>query len=120
MLSRIGRMKMTTNSRMVYVDCDYRRVPRLRPMWAVCRIVNLRPRAIRTDRTRRGWHVIIEFSRAFTREQLLALQCVFCGFLKGDFNREALNCMRVFAIADDPTIANYWKRRWNILFDGKL
>lgn len=112
----MGMMKETTTTNRALLDYNTRAAPRLAWMWAVCRIVGLRARWIRTDRTRRGWHVVIEFSERFTNGELVALQAI----LESDKRREALNLMRVIAIRKYPHMPHYWKTRWNILYAEKL
>jgi hypothetical protein len=97
------------------LDYDFRRVPRVRPLWAVCRIVGVRPLTIRTDRTRRGWHVLIVLAERLCPAEIVALQAI----MGSDDRREALNLMRVIAIRKRPP-APFWRDRWNILFERKL
>lgn len=106
-----------------YLDFDFarpdRRSPRLRPMFTVLRMVGLRPRnsLIEMERTRHGWHVIIPLREALSPAELVALQ--LC--LGDDRKRGALNLMRARAIGDKGNrVTAYWRRRWNILFSGKV
>lgn len=115
-LVRFGRIKeIASRSDRALLDFDFRRVPRLGPMWAVCRIVGLRPRSIRTDRTRRGWHVIVELNERLQAAELVALQAV----LGSDNRRECLNLMRVIGMRKHP-VSPFWRRRWNLLFERKI
>lgn len=97
------------------LDFDFRRVPRVRPIWSVFRVVGLRPAWIRTDRTRRGWHVVIGLRENLQPAETVALQAI----LGSDDRREGLNLMRVIAIRKNPPPA-FWKNRWNLLFSSKL
>lgn len=96
-------------------DFDFRHGPSLRPFWAVCRIVGLRIKRIRLDRTARGWHTVLYIQESLTPSETVALQAI----LGSDDRREALNLMRVIAIRQrDP--GGFWRDRWNLLFSEKL
>jgi len=90
-------------------------MPRLRPLWALCRIVGVRPRNLRIDRTRHGWHVVLTLNVRLSRGELVAFQA--CA--GSDLRREALNLMRVIAIRR-TRIRGFWSHRWNLLFTEKL
>ena len=112
---RFGIVKELARPDRLLLDFDFRRVPRLRSIWAVCRIVGLRPAWIRTDRTRHGWHAVIQLCAPLTNAEIVACQAI----MGSDSRREALNLMRVIAIRQrDPGPA--WRDRWNILFERKL
>jgi hypothetical protein len=84
-------------------------------MFAVLRTIGLRPVWVRTDRTRRGWHVRIRLTRRLLPAETVALQAL----LGSDDRRECLNLMRVMSLArQDP--GPYFRRRWNLLFKEKL
>lgn len=106
-------MKYETNLSRAYIDVDTIRAPALRPYYAVCRIVGVRPLWIAYERTRRGWHVVIQFGSRdrFTPAELVAFQAC-CG---SDIRRESLNLMRVCAIRRGRLPA-FWRKRWNLLF----
>lgn len=112
---RIGRVKQHGHSRVLLCDFDQRSSPRIRPFWAVCRIVGISPRAIRYDRTHRGWHVCFTLSRSLTTAECVALQCC----MGSDVRRETLNLMRVIAIREKRH-PRFWSTRWNLLFSEKL
>jgi hypothetical protein len=91
--------------------CDYDNVkgPSLWLVWRVARMLDIEPGFVRIDRTRRGWHLIIEWTRRFSPLQIVAIQCV----LGSDSKRELFNLARVFSgKARNP--------RWNILFERKV
>ena len=100
----------------VLLDYDERHTRFVRGIWAVCRIVGVRPLVLRLDRTRRGWHCVIVLNRAFTRGELVAFQAC-CG---SDLRREALNLMRVVGIRTTPIRSKFWRDRWNILYSEKV
>ena len=106
-----GRIKEYAFSRRLFLDFDMRRCPRVRPLWAVCRIIGAHPKTIRFDRTRRGWHVVIELSEWFSPLEVVAMQAV----LGSDARREALNLMRVLS-----EYGRLGEKRWNILYSRKL
>jgi hypothetical protein len=114
-IQHCGIVQETARANVLMLDFDFRRVPRVRPLWSVLRVVGLRPTWIRTDRTRRGWHVIIGLTSRLQPAETVALQAI----LGSDDRREALNLMRVIAIRKNPPAA-FWKNRWNLLFSSKL
>jgi hypothetical protein len=84
-------------------------------MLAVLRTIGLRPMWLRTDRTRRGWHVIIRLTRSLRPAETVAVQAL----LGSDSRRESLNLMRAISVQRrDP--GPFWRRRWNLLFSYKL
>jgi len=101
---------------VAYLDLDLgRKMIHLHPIWIVLRAAGLRPRAIATIRTRRGWHIKIHLTRRLAPAELVALQAC-CG---SDRRRETLNLMRILAIArHDP--GPFWRARWNLLYSRKL
>lgn len=112
-----------SKSNMVYLDFDFprpdRRSPSLRPIFTVLRMVGLRPsrQTIALERTRHGWHVIIQLSERLKPAEIVALQAC----LGSDRRREALNLMRALALRKRCNgVTPYWRKRWNILFGGKL
>lgn len=96
------------------IDVDSHAVPRLRKVWTVLRMCDLRPRSIECHRTRRGWHLLIVLTRTLLPSERVALQAV----LGSDPWREALNLMRVLSIrkAGAP---DFWINRWNLLYRSK-
>jgi hypothetical protein len=105
----------TARPTLLLCDYDFRRVPRLRPMFAVLRTIGLRPAWVRTDRTRRGWHVIIRLTRALLPAETVAVQTL----LGSDSRRESLNLMRAMSVARNKP-SKFWRGRWNLLFSYKL
>lgn len=106
-----------------YVDFDFqrpdRKSPKLRPIYTVLRMVGLlpSPEGVCYERTRRGWHVIIPLREKLQPAELVALQLV----LGDDTRRGCLNLMRAVAMRKRCYgVTAHWRRRWNILFSGKL
>lgn len=116
MIRKFGIVKARTVLSRVYLDFDRRRVPRLVPLWAVCRIVGLRPIWIRSDRTRRGWHVVIALRERLEPAELVALQAC----MGSDRRRETLNLLRVIGMRRSPIRSTFWHTRWNLLYASKL
>lgn len=113
-----GRVKEFARSDTTFCDFDYtswywrQRGPGLEQVFAVARILSLRPLWIRYDpSTRKGWHVIIQWNRRMAPAEIVALQAV----LGSDRRRETLNLMRV--MGGLPKEAG---GRWNILYSAKL
>lgn len=69
---------------------------------------------MRYDRTKRGWHVVIEWDRAFPPVALVALQAI----LGSDSRREALNFMRALSL--DGCRDRQCFLRFNLLFSHKV
>lgn len=65
----------------------------------------------RYDKTRRGYHVIVRFTRRFSPVEIVAMQAL-CG---SDSKREALNLARVMSRYNRNGI-----KRWNLLYRVKL
>lgn len=116
-IRKAGHVRDRVRLDHAYLDFDTRRVPRLRPIWAVCRIVGLRPRSILTRRSsRRGWHVIVRLDRAIQPAELVALQFAF----GSDRRRETLNLCRVLGMRESKIRDPFWQVRWNLLYERKL
>lgn len=81
-------------------------------VWRLAGILEARPRWIRQDRSKRGWHLIVRWNRQFTPAELTAMQAI----LGSDPAREALNLRRTLAGVDTPE----QKKFWNILYQNKL
>jgi len=113
---RIGVIRTVGGPHDVFLDFDLGAVvPRLHPIWRLCRLVGLRPVWIESFRTRKGWHVWIRLRERLTPAERVAFQA--CA--GSDPRREELNLMRVVAIRrNDP--GPYWRERWNLLFERKL
>lgn len=97
---------------MIYCDYDRPSPPSLWEINRIFHILDIRPRAIRYDRTRHGWHVIIELPRALDKAATVALQAI----LGSDPRRETLNLMRALNTRWD----DFNECRWNILFREKI
>lgn len=97
----------------------FRPSPRLRPMFTVLRMVGLRPaehEAILLEATQHGWHVVVPLDEKLSDAELVALQLA----MGDDQRRGALNLMRCVAMRRGNGVTPYWRKRWNILFSGKL
>lgn len=114
--NEIGVVDHVHDANCVYLDMDSNASPSIRPLYAVFRIVGVRPLWIEYRRTARGWHVIVYLRDSLLPAETIALQCC-CG---SDKRREALNLMRLLAIRRTPITSRFWRRRWNILFSRKL
>jgi hypothetical protein len=75
----------------------------------VARMLNAKPLWTRLDRTKNGWHMVIQWNREFAPLEVVALQAA----LGSDVKREAYNLGRVMSGK-----ATDWK--WNVLFLYKL
>lgn len=108
-VGRAGRVKCQAAPTRTMCDYDRAAPPSLWLVWRVARMLGIKPGLVRMDRTRRGWHLIIEWRRRFRPLEIVAIQCV----LGSDSKRELFNLARVFSgKARNP--------RWNILFDRKV
>lgn len=67
--------------------------------------------AVRIDRTRRGWHVIIGIRKRIAALSMVAAQAI----LGSDPNREAFNLVRVRRLPMLPARA---KCQWNVLYSS--
>ncbi len=74
-----------------------------------CRIWGWPLEAIRYDRTRRGWHVVIGVRKRITPSLMVAAQAIF----GSDWRREMFNAMRVQQL---DTLPEHWRTRWNVLY----
>jgi hypothetical protein len=66
--------------------------------------------AVRYDKTRRGWHVLIFVRRKLAPRTVVALQAI----LGSDYRRETFNLLRVLSLAKRPM---FWRERWNVLYN---
>lgn len=99
-------------------------MPPLSRVWWVARVLGIKPKWIRYDRTKRGWHIVAEWPKTAFKTRcpcgkkhhepfaVLALQTI----LGSDFRREALNYMRLMSLRRD----RYAMAHWNILYERKL
>lgn len=66
--------------------------------------------AIRIDKTRRGYHVVVGIrKRVVNSAMLVAAQAI----LGSDPKREMFNLMRVQEL---PSLPKFWQKRWNVLY----
>lgn len=93
------------------VMCDYDRkdVKPLMRLWAVSRMLQVKPKWVELHRTRRGWHMSVMFSERFSPIETVALQAI----LGSDAFRETYNLVRVRS-------KQAAGRRWNLLFREKI
>lgn len=75
----------------------------------VCRYHRLRPQWVRIDKTRRGWHVVVQVRRRLSAQRVVMVQAL----LGSDWKRELFNSARVFRTRHVPPM---WRDRWNVLF----
>lgn len=95
---------------LLYLDFDEKLPKHLedRILW-LCRLCHWPVIAIRLDRTRHGWHVVIGVRRRLAPAIIVAVQAA----LGSDWKREVFNIVRVQSLhAQSP----YWRARWNVLF----
>lgn len=95
-----------------YIKCDYDGdVPA--DVWArvqmIARLHRLRVEFVRTDRTRRGYHVVIAVRGRVALWRVVLLQAV----LGSDWKREAYNSARVTSMRAIPP---FWRKRLNVLY----
>lgn len=92
--------------------CDYDRPasPALLAVWRLARRLGVNVRVIEYRRTRRGWHVSVQWSRSFRPIELIAIQAI----LGSDPFRESFNLARVLGGRASQS------NRWNLLFKEKL
>lgn len=95
---------------LLYLDVDGR-LPRdlLGRIILACKIWRWPLVAVKYERTRRGWHVVVGVRRRVSAPLIVAAQAV----LGSDRNREMFNVMRVQAL---PYVPGYWRTRWNVLY----
>lgn len=73
------------------------------------RLWQWRVEAIRIDRTRNGFHVVVGVRQKIEPALIVAAQAV----LGSDYKREAYNLMRVQSL---PRVSPFWRERWNVLY----
>jgi len=95
---------------LLYLDFDGKLPNGLvdRIVW-MCKLWQWPIVAVRFDRTRRGWHVVVGIRKRVVPALIVAAQAV----LGSDYKREAYNIMRVQSLA---TLSPYWRARWNVLY----
>lgn len=65
--------------------------------------------AVRYDKTRRGWHVVVGIKKRLHPAFIVAAQAI----LGSDPKREAFTLMRVQELG---WMTPFWRRRWNVLY----
>lgn len=65
--------------------------------------------AVRIDKTRNGWHVVVGVAESVEPALVVAAQSI----LGSDYKREAFNLMRVQSL---PHVSPFWRERWNVLY----
>jgi len=106
-IGEAGIVKTYAKDSQTFLDCDGWR-PKLVRICRVSAMLQLKPVWIREDRTRHGWHIVIEWGRRFSPLEIVAMQCV----LGSDLERETYNLARV--------MSGKKSKRWNLLFERKL
>jgi len=104
-----GIVKLYGSSSQLLLDFDSGRCPALERMFRLFHFLDLRPLYIRMDRTRRGWHWIIQLRSFCFPLETVALQMA----LGSDLKRETYNLVRVMS-------GNAGNGKWNLLFEEKL
>jgi hypothetical protein len=101
---------------VLFLDCDRDALSlpsRKYIRWVVESLSQIPISSICYSTTQRGHHVIIRLAEKLKPIELVALQAI----LGSDSMREALNFMRARGI---DSASEYWKTRWNILYDFKV
>lgn len=97
---------------LIYLDVDRRTPP---PILAFvtecCRRWGWPLEAVRYDRTRRGWHIIVAVRKRVAPALILAAQAMW----GSDPRREMFNLSRVQELR---RVAPFWRDRWNVLYDS--
>lgn len=81
--------------------------------WRTLARLALKPRVVRVDRTRRGWHVLLWVPGRLDVGLVVALQLL----LGSDRDRELFNWYRGARVGQAPA---FWRRRLNVLYERKL
>lgn len=100
-------MKMPT---LLYLDFDGVLPSDIvaRVTWC-CRLWQWPIEAVRIDKTRHGWHVVVGLRVKVRAPLIVAAQAI----LGSDYKRESYNLMRVQNLAHVPP---FWRERWNVLY----
>lgn len=95
---------------LLYCDYDRKAAPHV-VAWITtcCKRWNWPIEAIRYDKTRRGWHVIVGIRKAIPFPLVIAAQAIF----GSDPKRESFNLMRAQELDGLP---DYWQKRANVLY----
>lgn len=116
-----GKISDISDGKTVMIDIDKKAVWRLNKtfklIYRLCHLMRVVPQWIRTDSTRRGWHVIVRWPYKLLESELCAIQ----HSLGSDPDRERLNIMRAVEMRRNPELAsNFWRARFNILYEVKI
>lgn len=76
----------------------------------VCDMMAWPIEAIRLDRTRRGWHVVVAVKRRIAAASVVAAQAI----MGSDWKREMFNLQRVRKLRSVP---KRWRSQWNVLYE---
>ena len=116
-----GRVKEFAHPARTFCDYDKpRKPPSAAEIAWVAATLGMRPLWCRLDRTRRGWHLIVQWQQKrngrwraadLKPAEAVAIQAI----LGSDPKREALNLMRTMSDYDAAG-----RRRWNILYAEKI
>lgn len=112
----LGVIKAHARAEMVYLDLDSptQLGAALDRLPVVLRMLRLYPPlSLRLDRTRRGWHVLVQLAVRLYPAETVALQLA----LGSDPNREVLNLRRALALRGLRSGERY--QRFNLLFERK-
>lgn len=112
----IGEIKHGAKENYLYTDFDTgRSAPNLRKIFQRLRLMGLRCKCTRLDRTRHGWHAVFTLREKLTASETIAAQAI----LGSDPRREGLNFRRAYCIRRFGA-PKFWVKRWNLLFAKKL
>lgn len=111
----MGEIEEYSDPHKIMLDFDQRRTPRLSSTFTGIRLLGLRVRSIRDDRTVKGWHRVISVLEALSPLELVAIQAT----LGSDRRRENLNLLRIMRTRATG-FSPFQERRWNILYRTKL
>lgn len=107
-IGEAGIVKNYADPYLTFCDYDGKFFPSLPRISRLAQMLQMKPVWMRQDRTRHGWHLVIEWNRKLTRLEQVAIQCV----LGSDLQRESYNLARV--------MSGKCSHRWNLLFERKL
>lgn len=107
-IGEAGIVKQYADPFLTMCDYDSQWRPSISRIYRLAQMLEMTPRYIREDRTRHGWHMLIEWSRRLSPLEQVAIQAV----LGSDLQRESYNLARVMSGKTSP--------RWNLLFERKL
>ena len=95
---------------LLYLDFDGRIPANLidRIVWAT-KLWQWSVEAVRFDRTKNGWHVVVGIHEDVEPAMIVAAQAI----LGSDYKREAFNLMRVQSL---DSVSPFWRERWNVLY----